>query len=351
MQSQSVGVGRALRLARERRGLSLRQLAALVHFSPGHLSKVENGCKDPSPELAAACDRVLQVTPSIAELAAKVASARPSSGWRPPRLVPAQLPHPTTNFLCRDAELTTLHRAVSGRHDRGWSLPGLCLLTGGRHAGKTALAVHFAHQVAGRFTDGQLYLDLRGSRSPSGPLDVPTALAHLLHGLGVELDDIPQGTHDRIAMYRSLVAGRNLLLLLDNAERSDQVRPLLPGSGSSLALVTSRSRLRGLVLYEGATVIRVEYLTDSQSHRLLAELLGRGRLEREPDATRELISLLGGVPLAIRAAAIRISEAPAVPIARYVDAVRATSAEAEAAGDARPAITDDGGSFPLTRVR
>lgn len=311
-------IGRALRTARVARGLSLRQLAALVHSSPGQLSKVENGSKAPSVELATACDRVLDIVPPIAELARRLAESRRPGTLRP-RVIPAQLPHSPSGLFGRDAELAALHRFLAA--DRGGAGLRCCVLSGASEAGKTTLSVHFGHQVAASFPDGQLYLDLRG-REPGAELDVPTALTRLLRGLGAKPYEIPDDPGERLAIYRSVIADRNVLVVLDDAVGSDQVRPLLPGRGASVVLVTSRERLRDLVVREGVAELVVARFSDDVTYRALLDGLGEARLAAEPDAAAALVTLLGGMPLPIRAAVARLREEPTLSIAGYFAELR-----------------------------
>lgn len=334
-------IGHTLRLARADRGLSLRQLAALVHSSPGQLSKVENGSKVPSVELATACDRVLGITPPIAELARRLAERRRPGVLRP-RVIPAQLPHSPSGFFGRDDEVAALHRFLTA--DRGG--PRCCVLSGASQSGKSTLSVHFGHHVASSFPDGQLYLDLRG-REPGAELDVPTALTRLLRGLGAQPHEIPDDPVERLAVYRSVIADRTVLLVLDDAASSDQVRPLLPGRGASVVLVTGRERLRDLVVREGVAELAVDRFSDDVTHRALLAGLGEARLAAEPGATTSLVALLGGMPLPIRAAVTRLREEPALSIAGYLTELRAARPSTIASHSATAARTPDVSATPV----
>ena len=180
--------------------------------------------------------------------------------------------------------------------------------------GKTALAVHRAHQVAESFGDGQLHIDLRGyaASQPVEPLD---ALARFLRALGVPAEQVPGELDEAAAMYRSLLAGKRMLILVDNAATSGQVRPLLPGSPGCLVLVTSRGRLPGLTTREGAARVTLDLLPQGEALALLRKVLGRARVDAEPDAAAEIATRCACLPLALRIAADRAADRPNLTLA------------------------------------
>ncbi|MBY8850405.1 NTPase, partial [Saccharothrix sp. MB29] len=183
----------------------------------------------------------------------------------------------------------------------------LAVLSGPGGIGKTALALQWAHDVGDLFGDGQLYVDLAGF-SGARPVLPEEALGLFLRGLGVPPREVPADLAEQAALYRSLTADKKLLVLLDNACSAAQVRPLAPNSPSSAVLVTSRSRLTGLVA-EGARLLDVGPLATSSALRLLAKVVGR-RVDDEPDPAKALVRMCGGLPIAVRVAAARLATRP-----------------------------------------
>jgi DNA-binding SARP family transcriptional activator/Tfp pilus assembly protein PilF len=248
---------------------------------------------------------------------ARPGGARPAGarrgGARPGPVVPRELPGPVPQFVGRDAELAdltgTLERAGAQRP------PTLVILTiaGMAGVGKTALALQWAHQVADLFPDGQLHVNLRGY-DPGQPMPAAAALAGFLRSLGVADQDMPAGTAERAARYRSLLAGRRMLIMIDNARDVEQVRPLLPGSPSCAAVVTSRDALAGLVARDGARRLDLGLLPPAEAVRLLRALIGE-RVEAEPEATMTLAGYCARLPLALRVAAERAAASPGVSLA------------------------------------
>ncbi|MFD8595243.1 BTAD domain-containing putative transcriptional regulator [Kitasatospora sp. NPDC059646] len=214
------------------------------------------------------------------------------------------LPRAPRGFHGREAELATLADAVRGGPDGA-----IALITGPAGVGKTALALHWAHRNAGRFPDGLLFADLGGfSDRPDRDLD--EVIAEFLAALGVAREDLPAGTAARAALYRRITTGRRLLVVVDNARDTAQVRPLLPAGTDSVAVVTSRHRMLGLVAAELARPLPLSVLGTAESTALLARVLGPARVAAEADAARELARLCDGLPLALRIAAAKISADP-----------------------------------------
>ncbi|MFD4634460.1 BTAD domain-containing putative transcriptional regulator [Streptomyces sp. NPDC058284] len=227
----------------------------------------------------------------------------------PAPLTPAQLLPDVPDFTGREAEARllaeTLRAAASG------SAMAVATLTGLGGVGKTALAVHVAHALRGEFPDGQLYVDLRGA-DPAPGVDSGTALTGFLRALGVPESGVPDGLDQQTALYRSLLAGRRVLVLLDNARDTAQVRPLLPGTPGCAVLVTSRSRT---ITLPGARLVDVETMDEAQGLGLLRAMTGAERVAAEPAAARELVAICGGLPLAVRIAAARLAARPGRSVA------------------------------------
>ena len=187
------------------------------------------------------------------------------------------------------------------------------MVTGTAGVGKTALAIHWAHQVASRFPDGQLYVNLRGY-DQEDPMTPGAALDSFLRALGVTGPAIPVGTQDKAAAYRSLLADRAMLIVLDNAAEAEQVRPLLPAGPACAALVTSRDALSGLIARDGAVPLRLDLLPHDDAVALLTGLIGE-RATADADATERLVACCCRLPLALRVAAGNHTARPSVPLA------------------------------------
>lgn len=236
----------------------------------------------------------------------------------PPPPPPRQLPMDVPGFTGRARELADLDALLDCQGQRPAVL--ISAVAGTAGVGKTALAVHWAHRVADRFPDGQLYVDLRGY-DPQRPLAPAEALARFLRGLGVDGDQIPADEAESAARYRTMLAGRRILVVLDNAFRADQVRPLLPGSGSCFVLVTSRDDLAGLVARDGAYRVDLDLLTAAEAVTLLRTLIGV-RVDAEPEPAAALAERCTRLPLALRIAAELAAAHPDMTLAGVVDSLQ-----------------------------
>jgi DNA-binding SARP family transcriptional activator/tetratricopeptide (TPR) repeat protein/DNA-binding XRE family transcriptional regulator len=290
----------------------------------------------PGAELAGAHARVLrQDIPRVAAVAAArgPAPAGPPASALPVLpagvVVPRQLPAGAAHFAGRAAELAALMRMLppGAAAPADVAAPGrgtvvISAIGGMAGVGKTALALHFAHRVADRFPDGQLYLNLRGFAPSGDPLAPAEAVRALLDALQVPPAQIPAGLQAQGGLYRSLMAGRRMLIVLDNASDAAQVRPLLPGAGSCLVVVTSRRQIAALAATDGAHLLTLDVLSGAGARELLAARLGAARASGEPGAVEELAELCGRLPLALNIAAARAAVWPSRPLAGLVTELR-----------------------------
>ena len=231
--------------------------------------------------------------------------------------IPRQLPGALPGFAGRAAQL----KELTGLLDRCDTVV-ISAISGTAGVGKTALAVHFAHQVADRFPDGQLYVNLQGFDPSGQPVQPADAIRGFLDALGVPAQRIPEGLAEQAALYRSQLADRRMLVVLDNARDTGQVRPLLPGSAQCLTIITSRDQLGGLIVSEGARAVPLDLMTTAEAYDLLANRLGPERLAAEPQAVSDLIELCVHLPLALSIVAARATLAPALSLTELARKLR-----------------------------
>jgi len=311
-----------------------RQAEALSAYRDARRVLVEEIGADPGTGLRELHRQILTADPALA-----VPEPAPAAADGTGQVVPRQLPAPVAHFAGRAAELAALTGLLDRRDEQ---LPGTVVISaigGTAGVGKTALAVRWAHQVTGRFPDGQLYVNLRGY-DPDQPMPAADALAGFLRGLGVPGQDIPPGEDERAARYRSLLAGRRMLVVLDNAGSAEQIRPLLPGAPSCTVVVTSRDSLAGLVARHGAVRLEVELLPLADAAGLLRDLIGE-RAEADPGAVAALAARCGRLPLALRVAAELAGARPADPLAELAGELADQQQRLdllEADGDPRTAV-------------
>lgn len=289
-----------------------RQAEALDHYHRTRRHLEEQMGIDPGPSLNATYLAVLSgkpviappvSTPTVVTPTHTAPGVRSGPGVAPPPPRPAQLPPRIADFCGRVREIAALDQKLD-RLPR----PDCVVLAGGGGAGKTTLAVHWAHRHKAEFRDGQLFADLRGFERP--PMRPDTVLGMFLRALGVPEARIPDGLAERSALYRALLAGRRMLVVLDNAGTAEQVRPLLPATPGCLAVVTSRRRLSGLVVRDGAALVTVGPFAADDALELLGNVLGPARLAADPAAARELVERCDRLPLALRIAAARLMAHP-----------------------------------------
>jgi tetratricopeptide (TPR) repeat protein len=245
-----------------------------------------------------------------------------------------QLPMAVAGFTGRTDSLTRLDRLLTADGEITATVV-ISAIGGTAGVGKTALAIHWAHQVRDHFPDGQLYVNLRGY-APTPPMRPIEALAQFLHSLGVAADQVPVELEEAAALYRTLLADKRVLVVLDNARHAEQIRPLLPGSPGCLVVITSRDRLAGLVATHGAHRLSLDVLAPDEAVVLLARILGEERVATEPEATAEVAEACGFLPLALRIAAANLLDQPQHSIAGYVSRLRAGDRLGELAVDGDP---------------
>jgi DNA-binding SARP family transcriptional activator/tetratricopeptide (TPR) repeat protein len=319
-----------------------RHAEALDCYAAARARLVDELGTEPGPELRAVYEAVLRGEPAsgapAAPVPAPVAAPAPAPESAPVR--PRQLPADVLAFTGRERELAALDALLAAGDGERAGPVLISAVSGTAGVGKTALALRWAHRVRERFPDGQLYVDLRG-HAPGRPMPAADALARLLSSLGVPGSDIPLGVDERAAAYRSVLAGRRVLILLDNGATVGQIRPLLPGAGSCAVLVTSRESLPGLVARDGARRIQLDLLPPADGTALLRTLIGP-RAAADPVAVADLVDRCAGLPLALRIAAELATARPATPLADLV---------AELADEHRRLDLLDAGGDPYTAVR
>jgi tetratricopeptide (TPR) repeat protein/transcriptional regulator with XRE-family HTH domain len=289
-----VSFGELLRRLRTEAGLTQEDLAAAAKVSPRSVSDLERGINQtPRKATAALLADALRLTGLARAEFEAAAQRRPSAGGFPAgHVIPRTLPRDIASFTGREAELRTL----AGSVERAGGVAGIYAIGGMAGIGKTAFAVRAAHQLAPRFPDGQVFLPLHGHTPGRQPTDPAEALASLLIITGASPGQIPAGLEARMGVWRDRLAGKRLLLVLDDAADSEQVRPLLPSSGASLALVTSRHHLTAL---EDTTAVSLDTLPPDVAGVLLVKLANRPSLDPSDAAVGKITRLCGQLPLAV----------------------------------------------------
>ncbi|MFC0438199.1 AfsR/SARP family transcriptional regulator [Kutzneria buriramensis] len=288
-----------LMLAQYRAG---RRAEALETFRGGRQSSIEEIGIEPGPELRDLHAAILRDDPTLSPIRPAVTTTA--------MVAPAQLPPAPPAFTGRAAELSALD-ALLTEH------PTAAVVTGPAGVGKTGLALHWAHRVADQFCDGQLHVDLRGY-DDSGPADSGAVLGSLLRALGVQNEQIPADPTERATLYRSLIDGRRVLIVLDNARSFAQVKPLLPGSDRCRVVVTSRNPLGELVGGHGAAAVRLGVFDKDEAAAMLNTVVGTDRVSDDPTGVARLAELCDRLPLALQIAATRLAARPHWSVRRLV---------------------------------
>ncbi|MET7385565.1 BTAD domain-containing putative transcriptional regulator [Streptomyces sp. NPDC005529] len=337
-----------------------RRAEALEIYARTRRTLVDELGIEPGPSLRAAHARLLSGDPDLSPPAVPVPAAATSAttsttadgeagpstgpaddhdGTEPVRprgdTQPSQLPADLALFTGREAELGLVEALLPAADHPDKAVIGL--VNGMAGAGKTTLAVHWAHRVAHRFPDGSLYVNLRGYTQGGSVMHPSEALETFLVALGVAPQAVPEGLDAQAALYRSVLARRRVLIVLDNARDTEQIRPLLPGTPGCLVIVTSRSRLTGLVAGHGAHPLTLGPLTGDEARAMLTRRIGRARVEAEPQATDAIVELCARLPLALAIVAARAAHHPGFRLADIAAELRENhgSLDAFTGGDAR----------------
>lgn len=292
---------------------------------------------EPGAELRSLHQQILAGHPRLRrEGEGSVRSTGRRRGGAPDLSRPVQLPPQARGFVGRSAELARFEELLDDERCVYGAGTPIAVVDGPPGVGKTAFVLELAHRLLDRFPDGQLYVDLCGTGRQGRPLTASDALEQLLASLGVERSRMPADVAGRTTLYRSLLHGRRMLVVLDEALGADQLRPLIP-RGSSCVLATSRQRFSGLAVRDGAHVLTMGPLADHDAASLLTSLCG-GRLRGQEAAAVRLVRLCGGLPLALRIAAEELAANPAVPLSAIVERFAAACAERESPGNREAAL-------------
>jgi tetratricopeptide (TPR) repeat protein/transcriptional regulator with XRE-family HTH domain len=330
--------GTLLRGHRAVAGLTQEELAELAGLSVRAVANWERGRARPRRRSVALLADALALSIKERKRFTQAARAEPAAGTaampelgtgsqpapevppQPPDAVPRQLPAGPAHFVGRQRELSLLTGWLEAGTAAGQTV--ILAIGGTAGVGKTALALHWAHQAKHRFADGQLYVNLRGFDASSAPVAPADAISVLLESLDMPASRIPRRLDAQAGLYRSLLAGRQMLIVLDNARDEAQVRPLLPGVSSCVVLVTGRGQLAGLVAAEGARPLTLGVLSEAEARQLLDSHLGGERVAAEAAEVTELVALCARLPLALAITAARAALHPVFPLASLVAGLR-----------------------------
>jgi DNA-binding SARP family transcriptional activator/tetratricopeptide (TPR) repeat protein len=296
-----------------------RDAEAIDRYATVRARLAETLGADPGPELRSLYEAILRGELRPGPRTDQAPAATPTA------TVPAQLPPDVYGFTGRAAQLRQLDAllpTVSPAPDTPTRLVATAVIDGMAGIGKTALAVHWAHRAARRFADGQLYVNLRGFDPTGSPVTAEEVVGGFLDALDVPRERIPATLEAQVGLYRSLLAGRQILVLLDNARDVEQVRPLLPGAPGCMVVVTSRNRLSGLVTTAGAYPLTLELPSVDEARALLVHRLGAARVEAESGTADEIVAMCARLPLALAIVATRAATQPGLPLAALAAELR-----------------------------
>lgn len=322
-----------------------RQAEAFEVFQDVRLALADQLGVDPGEDLRALYQAILTGDPAVAAPHSAVTQtvSMVTAAPAPHRASPRQLPPDLGDFVGREEVISQVSRLLEP--DATTGVP-LVVISGPPGAGKTALGVRVAHELTAKFPDGQLYADLRGF-SVTPALTPPQVMSRFLVSLGVSDQQVPSDPDELTTLYRTLLADRRMLVLLDNAAAPSQVRPLLPNAPGCAVLVTSRNDLRGLTALQGSRPINLGVLTPAQSYEVLARIVGAERIDAEPNAVADIATLCGHLPLALRIAAANLDARSASTIRDFAAELRQGNLLARLAieGDDEAAVR---GAFALS---
>jgi tetratricopeptide (TPR) repeat protein/transcriptional regulator with XRE-family HTH domain len=327
------------RLTQRRRALGLTQdqLAGLLNVERTTVGRWERGEAQPLPWLRPKLASALRVSADRVDELLTPGRA-PAGPDGPMAGVPRLLPAAVTDFTGRAYELQALTQMLDQAGTGGPGTVVISAIGGTAGVGKTALALHWAHQAAARFPDGQLYVNLRGFDPSGAPAAPAEAIRGFLDAIGVPPERIPQAPEAQAGLYRSLLADKRVLIVADNARDEQQVRPLLPASRASLMLVTSRHQLSGLAAADGARLISLDVLTQAEAVQLLTARLG-SRAAAEPEACCEIANLCACLPLALAVAAARAAARPGFSMTDLASELRDVAGRLDALDAGDPAAS------------
>jgi tetratricopeptide (TPR) repeat protein/DNA-binding XRE family transcriptional regulator len=343
----ATGAAKRERLAQRRKALGLTQedLAGLLGVVRSTVVRWERGETEPLPWIRPKLAATLRVSADrIEELLALGPDVRgPGAGTGGSQdsgpAVPRQLPAAVGDFTGRAAELAALTRILDTAGGAGPGTVVISAIGGTAGVGKTALAMHWARQVAHRFADGQLHVNLRGFDPSGTPATPAEAIRGFLGTLGVAPDAMPAAPDAQATLYRGLLSARKMLIVLDNARDEQQVRPLLAAGPGSLVVITSRNQLAGLAAADGARLLPLDVLPPAEAVQLLTARVGASRAAAEPEAVAEIAGLCACLPLALAVAAARAAARPDFPLSALAAELRDTASRLDALDSGDPAAS------------